>query len=187
MRMQMVSAMAVVGIGMVMGTAIAQVPNASSGEQNHALRKVQQAEGTPDQVFLKAAIEGNHGEIDAAKMALRKSKNDQVKQFAQKMVDDHTKMLADLHQIEQGQALKYADTSSDAAKRMALKLRGLTGAAFDKAYVDGMVKDHEEDVRDFTKETQTGENAAIKGAAEKSLPTIKEHLGMVQGLQRSIG
>ena len=174
-------------LGVVVGLAGAQVPNASSGQENHALGKVTRAEGAPDQTFLKAAFEGSHGETDAAKMALRKSQNDQVKQFAQRMVDDHTKMLADLHQVEQGQALKYPDTSSEAAKRMARKLRMLKGAAFDKAYVDGMVKDHEEDVRDFRKEAETGQDAAIKGAAEKSLPTIEEHLGMVQGLQKSMG
>ncbi len=178
----------VVGAMVAAGSGVAaQVPNASSGEENHALGKVERAAGTPDQVFLKKAIEGSHGELDAAQMALKKSQNDQVKQFAQKMVDDHTAMLNDLHQVEQGQTLKYQDTASPAAKRMAAKLRLLKGAAFDKAYVDGMVKDHEGDVQDFTKEVETGKNDAIKGAAEKSLPTIKEHLQMVQGLQKTIG
>lgn len=175
------------GAVMAAGAAIAQVPNASSGEMNHALDKVQQAGGTRDQVFLKKAIEGNHGEIGAAQLALKKSQNDQVKQFAQKMVDDHTKMLADLHQVEQGQKLKYADTASAAGMRLTTKLKGLKGAAFDKAYVNGMVKDHEGDVADFTKESEDGQNAAIKDAAEKSLPTIKEHLQMVQELQKTMG
>ena len=177
-------------LGWAMGAVMVapgQVPNASSGQMNHALGKVQQAEGTPDQVFLKKAIEGNHGEIDAARLALKKSKNDQVKQFAQTMVDDHTKMLADLHQVEQGQALKYPETASAAGLRLTMKLRGLKGAAFDKAYVNGMVKDHEGDVADFTKESESGQNAAIKGAAETSLPVIKGHLQMVQGLQKTIG
>ena len=177
----------VLGVLLTGSGLFAQVPKASSGEQNHALDKVTQAEGTPDQMFLKTAIEGNNGEIAAAKMALKKSKNDQVKQFAQKMVDDHTKMLGDLHQVEQGQKLRYEDKPSPMAVQMSMKLKGLSGAAFDKAFVDGMVKDHEDDVRDFTKESETGTNASVKEAATKSLPTIKEHLEMVQGLQRSIG
>ena len=172
---------------MVAGAAGAQVKNASSGEENHALDKVQQAEGMPDQTFLRAAIEGNHGELAAAHLAMKRSSNDQVKQFAQRMLDDHTKMLQDLHGVEQGQRLKYADGSSAAGLRLQRKLMRLKGAAFDKAFVDGMVKDHEEDVRDFTKEVETGQNPAIKGAAEASLPTIKEHLEMVQGLQKTIG
>ena len=189
MRMRMRWSAAVLGgaMAVAMTGAMAQTPKASSGQENHALGKVVRAEGTPDQTFLKGAIEGSHGAIDAAKMALRKSKNDQVKQFAQRMVDDHTKLLADLHQVEQGQALKYPDTSSAKAKQMARKLLVLKGAAFDKAYVNGMVKDHEEDVRDFQTEAETGQNAAIKGAAEKSLPMLQEHLGMVEGLQKSVG
>jgi putative membrane protein len=175
------------GAVMAVGGAGAQVPKASSGQQNHALDKVTQAEGSPDQVFLKKAIEGNHGEIGAAKLALKKSKNEQVKQYAQRMLDDHTKMLADLHGVEQGQALKYQDTPSPMGAGLRRKLMGLRGAAFDKAYIDGMVTDHEEDVKEFTEEAETGRNAAIKGAAEKSLPVIKEHLGMVQGLQKAIG
>lgn len=175
------------GAMLAVGVAGAQVPNASSGEENHGLRKVEQREGTPDQTFLKAAIAGSHSELDAARLALKTSKNDQVRQFAQRMVDDHTKMLADLHQVEQGQALKYPDAASAEGMRLRRKLAGLKGAAFDKAFVDGMVKDHEGDVRDFSKEAETGTNAAIKGAAETSLPTIKEHLEMVQGLQKSMG
>ena len=179
-----------IGVVAVLGavmTAGAQVPNASSGEQNHALGKVMQAAGSPDQVFLKKAIEGNNGEIDAAKLALKTSKNDQVKQYAQKMVDDHTTMLGELHQVEQGQTLKYKDTSSAAARTLHAKLVALKGAAFDRAYVNGMVKDHEADVKEFSEEAETGKDAAIKAAAEKSLPTIKEHLGMVQGLLKTIG
>ena len=175
------------GAVMAGGVTVAQVPNASSGQMNHALGKVEQAGGTPDQVFLKKAIEGSHGEIDAAKLALTKSKNEQVKQFAQKMVEDHTRMLTELHQLEQKQTLKYADTASAPAMQMTMKLRALKGAAFDKAYVDGMVKDHGGDVEDFSKEVDTGKNEAIKGVAEKSLPVIKEHLQMVQELQKTIG
>ncbi len=186
MRMQAGWAV-LLGAVVAVGAVAAQVPKASSGQMNHALGKVGQAQGTPDQVFLKKAIESSHGEVGAAQLALKKSKNDQVRQFAQAMVDDHTKMLADLHQVEQGQTLKYPDTASAAGMRMATKLRGLKGAAFDKAYVNGMVKDHEGDVADFTKETETGQDAAIKGVAEKSLPMIQGHLQRVQGLQKTIG
>ncbi len=178
---------AVLGAVMAVGVMAAQVPNASSGEENHALGKVVRAEGSPDQIFLQKAIEGANGVIDAAKLALRRSKNDQIKRYAQQMVDDHTKMLGELRQVEQGQTLKYKDTTSATARTLHARLMPLKGRAFDKAYVNGMVKDHEGDVREFTKEAETGKDAAIKGVAERSLPTMKEHLEMVQGLQKTIG
>lgn len=177
---------AVLGVVMAAAGAQAQVANASSGQENHALDTVEQRQGSPDRMFVKKAIRGNNGEIDAAKLALTKSSNDQVKQFAQKMVDDHTKMLEDLHQVAQQESIKYMDKPSATGMQLHTKLEGLSGAAFDKAYIDGMVKDHQGDVRDFTKESTSGTDEATKDAATKSLPTIKEHLQMVEGLQRSM-
>ena len=138
-----------------------------------------------DKMFVRKAIRGNNGELDAAKMALDKSQSDGVKQFAQRMVDDHTKMLDDLHSVAQSENIKYEDKPSPMAMKLHAKLEGLSGAEFDKAYVDGMVKDHKEDVRDFNTEIKTGTDPQVKQAAQKSLPTIQEHLEMVQKLQKS--
>ena len=170
------------------GSAASSTTNGNSSTAQSA--GVAQAEtATPtvpsDKAFLKKAIRGNNGEIDAAKLALQKSDNQQVKDFAQKMVDDHTKMLNDLHQVAQQENIKYEDTPSPMAQKLHAKLDGLSGAAFDKAYVDGMVKDHKGDVRDFTTEIGAGKDQPIKEAASNSLPTIKEHLQIVEGLQKS--
>ena len=109
-----------------------------------------------DKGFVSKAISGNYNEIDAAKMALQKSQNDQVKQYAQKMIDDHQKLLDDLHALAGQENIKYKDEPTSEGKKLAKKLDGLNGTAFDKAYVDGMVKDHKEDVRDFTTEINSG-------------------------------
>ena len=139
-----------------------------------------------DKMFVKKAIRGNYNEVDASKMALQKSQNDQVKQFAQKMIDDHQKMLEDLHALAGQENIKYKDEPSAAGKKMAAKLDGLSGADFDKAYVNGMVKDHKEDVRDFSAEINSGKNQPTKDAAQKSLPIIQDHLQMIQGIQKSM-
>ena len=139
-----------------------------------------------DKAFVKKAIMGNNGEIATAKMALDKSQNDQVKQYAQKMIDDHTKMLDDLHTIAQQENIKFEDKPTPDGMKLSKKLEALNGPAFDKAYIDGMVKDHKGDVRDFTMESQSGKDQATKEAATKSLPVIKDHLQMVQGLQKTI-
>lgn len=140
-----------------------------------------------DAMFVKKAIRGNNAEIDAAKMALQKSQNQQVKDFAQKMVDDHTKMLDSLHTVAQQENIKYQDTPSPMGQKLAAKLQTLDGTAFDKAYVDGMVKDHKMDVHDFTAEVNHGQKQDVKDAASQSLPTIKQHLQMVEGLQKQVG
>lgn len=139
-----------------------------------------------DKLFVKKAIMGNYNEIDASKMALQKSQNDQVKQYAQKMIDDHQKMLDDLHALAGQENVKYKDQPTPAGKKMAAKLDGLSGADFDKAYVNGMVKDHKEDVRDFSAEINSGKDQPTKDAAQKSLPIIQDHLQMIQGIQQSM-
>ncbi len=139
-----------------------------------------------DKMFVKKAIMGNYNEIDASKMALQKSQNDQVKQYAQKMIDDHTKMLDDLHALASQENVKYKDEPTPAGKKMAAKLTGMDGAAFDKAYVAGMVKDHKEDVQDFQTEINSGKEQPVKDAAQKSLPVIQDHLQMAQSMQTSM-
>ena len=136
-----------------------------------------------DKAFVKKAIMGNHSEIDAAQLALQKSSNDQVKQYAQKMVDDHTKMLDELHTLAQSQNIKYEDKPTPEGAKLKAKLEGLSGTAFDKAYINGMIKDHKEDVQDFTNESSNGKVQPVKDAASKSLPIIQDHLQMVQGLK----
>ena len=142
--------------------------------------------GANDRMFVKKAIMGSNGEIDAAKLAMQKSSNDQVKQFAQKMIDDHGKLLDDMHQVAQQQKIKFEDKPSPSAMKLHKKLDGLSGAEFDKAYVDGMVKDHKEDVAEFTKESTNGKMPAVKEAASKGLPVIQEHLQMIEGIQKSM-
>ena len=139
-----------------------------------------------DKLFVKKAIRGSESEIAAAKMALQKSSNPQVQQFAQKMVDDHTKLLDDMKQVASQENIQYKDAPSPEGKKMAAKLDGLSGAEFDKAYVNGMVKDHKGDVRDFTAEVNTGKDQPTKDAAQKGLPVIQEHLQMIEGIQKSM-
>lgn len=165
------------------GSATPGGPNPVNGSMNDPTAA---GMGVSDKAFVKKAIMGSNGEIDAAKLALQKSSNDQVKQFAQKMIDDHTKLLDDMHQVAQAQSIKYVDKPSPSAMKLHKKLDGLNGAAFDKAYVDGMVKDHQEDVKDFTRESNDGKMQPVKDAAGKGLPVIQEHTQMIEGIQKGM-
>jgi putative membrane protein len=58
---------------------------------------------------------------------------------------------------------------------------------FDRAYINAMVKDHIEDVAEFRKESQTGQDVDIKAFAAKTLPTLQHHLEMAQDARKKIG
>lgn len=139
-----------------------------------------------DKTFVKKAIMGSNSEIAAAKMALQKSSNPQVQDFAHKMIDDHTKLLDDMKAVAAQENIQYKDEPSPEGKKMAKKLDVLSGPEFNKAYVNGMVKDHKEDVKDFTAEANSGKDQPTKDAAQKGLPVIQEHLQMIEGIQKSM-
>lgn len=149
----------------------------------------QQAQGggqsnlsSADKKFLTSAMEGNMAEVQLGNLALQKSSNPDVKEFAQKMVDDHTKM--------QDQAKPVADQAGvtppagPSAKSQAImaKLQAASGAQFDKEYAKDMVEDHKEDDKEFKKEETSGKDQSIKDLATQGEPIIAQHLQMAQTL-----
>ena len=100
-------------------------------------------------VFVKTALEGGMAEVQLGQIALQKSNDADVKQFAQRMVDDHTKMDDQLKPIAQQIGVKIPDGPSKKDKTAIAKLQGLNGGDFDKAYMKDMVKDHKTDLNDF--------------------------------------
>jgi putative membrane protein len=66
-------------------------------------------------------------------------------------------------------------------------LKTKTGADFDKAYVNAMVKDHTEDVKEFKKESDKGKDEQIKGFASETLPIIQGHLEKIKSIQSKMG
>jgi putative membrane protein len=137
-----------------------------------------------DRVFLKDALEGGMAEVQLGHLALQKSSNADVKQFAQRMVDDHTKMGDQLKPIAQQVGVKIPDGPSKKDKTTIAKLQGLNGGDFDKAYMKDMVKDHKTDLSDFRSEADQGSNLAVKNAASQGAGIINQHLQMAEQIDQ---
>ena len=137
-----------------------------------------------DRVFLKDALEGGMAEVQLGQLALQKSSNADVKQFAQKMVDDHTKMGDQLKPIAQQIGVKIPDAPSKKDKTTIAKLQQLNGGDFDKAYMKDMVKDHKSDLSDFRSEADQGSNPAVKNAASQGAGIINQHLQMAEQIDQ---
>lgn len=130
---------------------------------------------------MKAASDGL-AEVEASQLAQQRATSPQVKQFAARMIADHTQANNELQQIAQQQdlTLPTQPDSKDASKVQ--KLRGLNGAAFDKAYAQEQVPDHQSDIAMFRKEAQSGQDPALKAFAQKTLPILQQHLQLAQRL-----
>ena len=137
-----------------------------------------------DREFAQKAASGGLAEVQAAQLAEQRATSPQIKQFAQRMVTDHTAANAELQQIAK-QAdidLPSQPTGKDATEEQ--KLRGLNGTAFDQAYAQGQLRDHQETVELFQKEASSGEDQALKAFAQKTLPILQQHLQMAEALQK---
>ncbi len=139
-----------------------------------------------DSKFVMDAAKGGMAEVEMGKMAADKATNPDVKQFGQKMVDDHSKANDELKQVASAKGITLPSAVDPAQKAAMDKMAKLSGDAFDKAYVADMVKDHKKDVAEFQKEANGGKDPEVKAFASKTLPTLQEHLKMIQELNAKV-
>lgn len=139
-----------------------------------------------DKKFMETAMEGDMAEIQLAQLALQKASSEQVKQFAQHMIDDHTKLDAQMKPMAQQFGVEAPTDLSSKHKSVEAKLQQLSGAQFDKEYIKDMVADHREDDRAFVYEESASTNPTLKQAVTQAEPTIAEHLKMAQELEKSL-
>jgi putative membrane protein len=141
--------------------------------------------GMADKIFVKDAMQGGAAEVQLGKLAVEKSQSDDVKQFAQKMVDDHTKLNEQMMPIAAQLGVKQPDGPSKKDKELMAKLQGLSGQQFDDAYIKAMLKDHKKDNSDFMLEAQNGQNPDVKQAAQQGDQVIQQHLQMIQQIAQA--
>ncbi len=138
-----------------------------------------------DKAFLKKALEGNMAEVQMGQLALQKSSDDQVKQFAQRMVDDHGKMLEQLKPVAQQMGVKVPEGPSKGQMKSMDKMKGLSGDAFDQAYIKSMVKDHKNDDSEFKQEAQSTQNPQLKQMVMQSDQIIQSHLQQIEQIAKT--
>ena len=138
-----------------------------------------------DKQFLKDAAQGGMTEVELGKLASQKASSDDVKQFAQKMVDDHSKANDKLKDVASQDNIEVPAALDSKHQSRIDKLSKLSGDEFDKAYVQDQLQDHETDVKKFQAEAQNGKDPKVKAFASETLPTLQEHLSMVKSLNKS--
>jgi putative membrane protein len=131
--------------------------------------------------FWSNAAQGGMAEVELGKLALQKSQNADVKKFAQMMITDHTKANDELKALAAKKSIVLPTDIGD-HKETVDDLSKLSGAEFDKEYVEAMVDDHEEDV-DFFEDKSDNSDADIKAFTTKTLPTLKKHLEAIKAIQ----
>jgi putative membrane protein len=144
-----------------------------------------------DTHFMRKAAEGNTAEVELGKLAEEKASNQQVKQFGEQMVNDHSKANEELQKIAESKGVNLPSAPSEKDKADETRLSKLSGERFDRAYMAEMRKDHTKDVSEFRMESKSAHDPEVKQFAAQTLPTIAGHLKeadsmkTTQGSQRS--
>lgn len=143
--------------------------------------------GLSDQQFVTEASGGGLAEVNMAQLALQNSTNPQVRQFAQRMLNDHTMANRQLNALADRDRLRPAPQMDRKHQEVYDHLLKLRGQEFDRAYAEAMCKDHDEDVSMFEKASKDLKNADLKQFASKTLDTLKEHKELAHKLADQLG
>jgi len=132
--------------------------------------------------FVSQATIAGKTEVLAAHVALKNSQSADVRTFAKRMIKDHTKANVKLASIATSKGLAVPAHVGAKHRAVVDTLRGQTGAAFDAAYAEQMVSDHEEAVALFTSEAAGTADPDLSAFAQKTLPTLEHHKAMADKL-----
>ena len=138
------------------------------------------------QDFIQNAVIGNQFEIETSQQALERSKNGAVRDFAQKMVDDHMKAGQKLKDTLKREGLAgLAPTTVDAKHRkIENRLARDSGDKFDRDYVAAQVDAHKDVVSLFKRYSRNGDDIGLRHVAGQLLPTLREHQQMAYDLRK---
>ena len=133
--------------------------------------------------FVGGAANGDMYEIESSKLALQKAKNPQLKQYAQRMIDEHTKTSADLKAaVGNAEGVVIPTAMDERRQGMVDNLRQAPADGFDAVYIAQQTASHQENVELHQTYAENGDNAAIKALAAKHLPMITQHLQQIRAM-----
>ncbi len=138
-----------------------------------------------EKAFVREAMEGGMAEVQLGQLAAQKASSDDVKQFGQKMVDDHTRLNEEMQPVAQQLGVAPPTKLSKKDEKTMATLQNLSGAQFDNEYIKCMLKDHKKDASEFKTEAQQAQNPAVKQAAQQGSQVIDQHLQMIEQIAQS--
>lgn len=139
-----------------------------------------------DSKFAVEAANGSMAEVEMGRMAQEKATNARVKEFAAMMVRDHSKATDDLKGVAGPKNITLPGSVSKKEQDHMESLGKKSGRDFDKAYMDMMVDDHEKDVKEFKKASETCNDADIKSFAASKLPVLQAHLDSAKAIKDAL-
>jgi len=196
LKLARLAAVVVICAAVTTGIALAQRAGGSEASDTAAQNRAASESSTPsssstnatptlskaDRDFMEKAASGGVAEVQSGRLAAQQGENAQIKSFGETMVKDHSAANDKLLALAQSKQIELPTTPDKSDTAKVDKLKGLSGAAFDKNYAEMMVKDHKHDVAEFEKAARSAKDPDVKAFAEATLPTLRTHLSMAESL-----
>jgi putative membrane protein len=139
-----------------------------------------------DKTFLMIADESNSAEIAASQLALRKTKNPEIKTYAQQMITDHEKLRSDMAPLAQQMGVSAPQPVNETHKLEEKRLAALSGKSFDAEYIKAMDQDHHKALDLFKSEIATTSNSDLKSAVAQGETVIEQHTEMADQMAQKM-
>lgn len=173
-------------VALMSGGVLVTAPvNVAAQAEKAATRNAGSQVAAQDKKFAMESAKIGMAEVAAGKMASEKG-TAPVKEFGQHMVQDHSMANKKLMQLAADKGIQLPQQIDAKHQKMMDKMTGMSGAKFDKEYLDAQVKDHKKAIKLFEKQAEDGKDAGLKQLAVETLPTLQNHLKMAQDLQKKM-
>lgn len=172
------------GLALLCLAGCAQTQKAADTTVAAARAQVNPTLSTSDATFMTNAARGGVAEVEMGRLAERNGRSAAVKRFGRQMVTDHGSANQELQALARRKDITPPDSMGAEHQQVYDRLAGLRGSAFDRAYGQAMVQDHEEDLRAYQTQAREGTDPDVKAFAARTVPVLQEHQRMAQRLAR---
>ncbi|HEY9610309.1 DUF4142 domain-containing protein [Allocoleopsis sp.] len=175
------------GVVAALGNSALAQSNQPTTQQNPTTRPANRSNSSQlssfDRQFMTKAAQGGMAEVELSRLALQRSQSNQVKQFAQRMITDHSQANAQLMQLAQQKGVRLPRTLDAQHQQIRARLQRLSRSNFDREYMSVMDNDHVQTVNLFQSATQQAQDPDVNTFANSKLPALQAHLQMVQAMR----
>ncbi|MER8699576.1 DUF4142 domain-containing protein [Mesorhizobium sp. M1273] len=139
-----------------------------------------------DRLFAQLVTAGGRAEVELGRLAAGKTSHDGVREFANRMVEDHDKANKQLKSVADKSEIPLPEELDPDHKKIRADLEKLDGAAFELAYLAAQIVDHQKAAQLLAWEIGSGEDAELQHFASDKLPTVLEHLDTARTLHADL-
>ena len=140
-----------------------------------------------DSAFIRQAIAGNLLEVRLGTLAGQRASSAEVRKFGQRMVTEHGNMGRQWSEVASKNGLPASGTLDPVQQQSVTRLAALAGAEFDRAYMNDMVQDHQQDVATFQRLGPAAHSGDVRSFAASGVSVMQQHLVLAQQVAAQVG